>query len=349
MKKQILLFCLLPFISTSQRYDRTYEGLNYLNYSISGNTEDYALSVEAPLNDRLRNDVRSMKVISIGKSEEELVRFYEFNSYGKVILVKTAYSEKTINYLNDTLVSESVLVRKKKTTTWKHDYKDSKLVRIERLENGQLKGRYSFEYNDIGEISQNSYDTGRDLKKNYLLKHTFDKDNVRTESVYTRNGKVARRWKYDCKPQGELTKMDKTEDLSSQCKYNEEFSDGSYIVYKRTIEKGKQFLHKSTFTKDSVFVSHEQFLNDTILVRKSVIDGQDLLYEFYEKGRFKHGFESKKDNEGRLLKRTLFNGPKRKESYSTEYTYNEKGMVSEMRSLRRGKEKSRKRISYTYL
>lgn len=348
MKKLSLLVCLLPFFSISQSYERSYESLSYMNYSISSSTEDYFLSIEAPLNERLKNEVKTMTVSSIEKGKEKFVRGYSFNDFGRITMAKTSCSEKTLSYVNDTLISETVHVWRKKITRQKHEYENAHLVKLERFVNDQLKGRYTLAYNSDGEIAQNKLETGRKLKKHYILRHTFNKDNQRTETVYVRNGKVTRRWKYDCKPEGELVDLDKKEELSSQCKYNEEFADGSYAVHRRTIEKGEQYLHISTFTKDSVFVSHEQYLNDTILVRRSIVDENRVQFEQFKKGKFTHGFIREKDDQGRILKHTSYNGAKRKESYSREYVYNEKGLVIETRFFRNGKETSLKRISYTY-
>ena len=349
MKKLGLLVCLLPFFSVSQKYERSYESLSSMNHSISTNMDNYFLSIEAPLSERVKHDVKTMTITLVNKGREKPVLEYQFNDFGRITMAKTSRSKKTLSYVSDTLISETILVRKKKVSRQKHAYENAQLVKLEKFVNDQLKGRYTIAYNGDGEIAENSFETGRKLQKNYVLRHTFNKDNQRTETVYMQNGKITRRWQYDCKSEGELVEVDKKEELSSRCKYNEDFADGSYIVYTRTIEKGKQYLHKSTYTKDSVFVSHEQFLNDSILVRRSTLNDGISLYEEFKNGKLKYGFVRKIDSKGRTLKHTAFNGSKRKETYSREYTYNDKGLVTETRVLHKGKEVSLKRIKYTYL
>jgi hypothetical protein len=181
------------------------------------------------------------------------------------------------------------------------------------------------------------------------MKYYFDNNNQLTKSERYVNGKLKNIWNYDCKPEGEIIKKKKIEE-KSVCKWNENSSNGSYIIYNRTTDKEKTYLHKSYFTKDSVFYKSEQFLNDTIKVYEyEKNDFYTISKTFNKKGDLRYE-NIQLYTESKLLKSNYYTNYKRRKSTISErnYLYNNLNLISTSQYFFNKKMKYQTKFQYSF-
>ena len=352
MKKTILFLTLLTLKTTifSQYYQFQ---MNYSMYSISNNLE-YGNSVEDKkvIQYRIDHKIKERKSIDVlkkGKIDKNPA-IETYNQAGRIISVKSKNYHFTTTYLNDTIVTQSRSIYKKDTTENIYEYdKWNKLKGYKSFRNGKIISELIITKNEAGIVTNRLNKFGKNLKHSSEMKYYLDADNKLTKSERYVNGKLKNVWNYDCKPEGEIVPNKKI-DEKSVCKWNENSSNGSYIIYNRTTDKEKTYLHKSYFTKDSVFYKSEQFLNDTIKVYESEKNDFKSIYKtFSEKGKLR--FETiQLYNEMKLLTSNYNIRYTLRKSIVSErnYSYNNQNLIATSNFFHNRKMNSQSKFEYTF-
>lgn len=343
MKKLVFLL-LIPFVSWSQKSDRTFNRLNFQLLNEEQNT--FAFSREITPDQRLLIGNKTLVRTSTNQKNKEKSRFeMQFNPFGRITDFSSKNWHVTYQYEQDTLLASTENKGKKRHFSSKRTYNDQgKLTSIVTKKNGKLSTETYFTYSPSGKVTSKEL---REKKHVYLIKHTYNEEDKLNETVYFLDGKLKKRWYYDCLPEGKIV-ANKTDETSSFCKSYNEFSSGEYEVIIRTIEKGKDVLIKSKYSKDSVMMDSKRFLHDTILVNHSIYTPNSKThYIFSEKnGKFKYGYVQKLDDKGRTIERISMNGKKRKVTSSSLFEYNSEGILVRITNQYK---KNKTYIQYTLL
>lgn len=325
MKKIILILLLSPFTLIAQRQDYLLTHLRQINYNVLSGHENTYLNIELPEKVRKDNGVKSCVTYIVKKDKKRFIEENTFNRHGKHVSRRTEKGHKQMTYKNDTLLKEVLGEYRRSTNRHVRNYSEDKLMSMQNYTNGKLKSGYELSYSN-DKIVRNRYTEGR---RSFELVNKYEDDQI-AETKYLVNGKMKKHWVYDCKPEGKEV-IDRSKEMSNFCQYREEANDGSYIKYTRTVEKGIPFLLKAYFTSDSVFFKFEKFESDSILTIRNTVSDEIRSYEVYKKGKYDHGYVQQLDREGRIVKSRSFRGKKQKFVSGADYTYNEKGLVTEVK------------------
>ncbi len=350
MKKSFLIisFTMLTIVTFSQNYF-----YGFSNYSIAYNIENgNNIEENNSIKYRIENKIKEKKTIDVLKKEriDKDTSVETYNKAGRIISIKSNNYQFLINYFNDTILISSKSIYKKDTTEYFYEY-DTKgfLKNYKTIRNGKINSEVNITKNTAGKITNRLNRYGRKLKKSSEMKYYFDNNNHLTKSERYVNGKLKNIWNYDCKPEGEIIKNKKIEE-KSVCKWNENNSNGYYIVFHRTTDKEKSYLNKSYYTKDSIFYKSEQFLNDTIKVYEyEKNDFYTISKTFNKKGDLRYE-NIQLYTESKLLKSNYYTNYKRRKSTISErnYLYNNLNLISTSQYFFNKKMKYQTKFQYSF-
>lgn len=331
--KALVLSVLLPLCAVAQYRDKDpqVQALTFApsNYDQLRNNNIYYSNWSS------KNPVKENKVHTAtiylhskrGKRKEIEVK--AFDDKGRLVQRKSLRETVTFSY-TDTLLTETTSVKGKKQlkTTYQYDEQD-RMIGLQRFKNGKLASSYRFEYFEGLKRSLVEQTIFKQKATVYSLKTTYDELLKKpTSVVYLVNGKLEKTWNYDCKEKGELVKKP-TEEISSQCDFQQENNDGSYSKFARTIENGKTYLVQRDFNADSTFLGFSRFYNDTVLIEKQVNAKDETVVEhFSEKGKLKSKYRYQVDANGNRIGYQSYNH-RNKLIYSEKLSYNEQNLITE--------------------
>ena len=350
MKTLFLFILLLPLISFAGngpnsdaymlsvlRWAAKYEvGIDYQQYQY------YGAKPEIMRQNKV-GTVKSFNVSKHGKKKEWYTRTY--NSFGRLTQMKTAYG--TVNYTyKDTLLSEI------QHTSKKHSFRtiitydsQSRIVKLQSSKDNKPTSETVYAYFNREQTSLVERKVFGKKEKIYRLETDYDQVLKKaTESRYTINGELQKRWTYSCDEKGKI--QEGKVDEVTQCHYYSSNKDGSYISYTRTIEDGKDYLQENTFTKDSVMTEYKRFLHDSILVSHNTYSTNKDVFEGYRKnGKRNYKSIQEKDPNGNIIRRSDYYKSTDKSVIITSFLYSEKNMIQEVTY----KDGSKVQFEYTYL
>jgi hypothetical protein len=325
MKKQItLVFLFFSFFSNAQLFglSNAQFTMNRMFYT-NGNPEDeqfYKFFSDNKSDVLAKEQVKSLKCSEVNKKGKE-TRSYEliFNKKGRVLERNSKNAKSVFCYLNDTLIQKIETQKGNDVLLLERSYNEiNKLTFLQQSKNGKIIHQELYSYADNGLIIKSQI---IDFKrhKTYEMHYQYsDTKKLKFQKLLV-NGKVKKTWTYDCKEQGERVDTKKAA-LESVCRYEEQSSDGSYIVFSRQIKEGKDILMKNYFTKDSVFYMNETFKDDSLILHRSTIAAGETHYINYNK--------------------------RQKVSYETIQKFNDDKQLLENSYLRKGKLHSKSTIVY---
>lgn len=287
--------------------------------------------------------VKSFNINKRGKKKEWYVRTYDLS--GRLVQMKTIYG--TVNYTyNDTLLSEIHRINKAHSFHTKITYDgQSRIVKIQSSKDNKPTAETVYVYFSGEQTSLVERKIFGKKEKTYRLETDYDNLLKKaTESRYTINGELQKRWTYSCDEKGKI-REEKVDEVT-HCQYYSSNNDGSYISYTRTIENGKDYLQESVYTKDSVLTEYNRFLHDSILVNHNTYSTNKDLFEGYRKnGKRSYKLIEEKDAEGNIIRRIDCYKPTDKSLIITTFLYSENNLIQEVTY----KDGTKVRFEYTYL
>jgi|GEM_PF-3449559 len=286
--------------------------------------------------------VKSYNLKKNGQKKEWYERTYDLS--GRLVQMKTEYN--TVNYkFADTLLSEIQRITKKHTLNTKIEYdSQARIVKILSFKDEKLTAETNYVY-FIGDkaslVEKKLY--GKKLKT-YRLETDYDELLKKpSEARYVINGKLEKRWTYNCDEKGKI--QENKVDEVTLCQYYGSNNDGSYTSYTRTIEDGKDVLQESTFSKDSVFLEYKCFIHDSILVGHNTYSKDKHVYEsFTKKGKRIFKSSEEMDSNGNIIRYTNYSRNDKVSSFSS-LRYSENNLIQEV-TYKTGR---KVQFEYTYL
>lgn len=331
--KTLLVLVLLPLCAVSQYRDKDpqLQALTFApsNYDQLRNNVIYysSWSSENAVKENKVHTVTTNLISKRGKSEA--IETKTFDDQGRVIQRKSKYAITTHSY-TDTLLVETITTKRKKEmkNTYQYDEHD-RMIGSERFKNGKLVSKYRFEYFDGFKRSLVEQTVFKRKATVYTLKTEYDVLLKKpTSVVYLVDGKLEKTWNYDCKEEGELVKKS-TEEISSQCSFEQQNNDGSYSKFVRSIENGKTYLLQSDYGADSSFLAFRKFYNDTVLIEKQLNTEDMITVERYsEKGKLMVKYDYQMDEKGNRVAYHAYSR-RNKLVYFEQLTYNEQNLITE--------------------
>lgn len=329
--KTLILFVLFPLCAVAQYRDKdpNVQALTFApsNYDQTRSSVVYytSWSSENAVKENAVNTVTTNLISKRGKSE--VIETKTFDAQGRITQRTSKYETTTLSY-TDTLLSETTTKTGKKVIRNTYQYDEQhRMIGSERFKNGKLVSKYRFEYFDGFKRSLTEQTVFKRKVTVYALKTAYDTLLKKpTSVVYLVDGKLEKTWNYDCKEQGELVKKP-TEEISSQCAFQQENSDGSFSKFVRSIENGKTYLLQSDFAADSSFLGFRKFYNDTILIEQQLNTDDAIAIERYsEKGKLIIKFDYQMDKKGNRIAYHSYSR-RNKLVYFELSTFNEKNLI----------------------
>ncbi len=333
--KTLFLFLLLPLGVMAQYADKDpqVQALTFApnNYDQVRNNNIYYAnwSTINPVKDNKVHTVTIYLGSKKGKRKEIDVK--TFDDQGRIIQRKSKWETVTFSY-TDSLLTETTSVKGKNQSATRYHYDEQdRMIGLERLKNGKLVMKYRFEYFEEFKRSLVEQTIYKQKATVYTLKTEYDALLKKpTSVVYLINGKPEKTWNYDCKEQGELVEKP-TEEISSQCAFEQENNDGSYSKFVRSIENGKTYLLQRNYSADSLFLGFQRFFNDTVLIERQInTDTETVVEHFSEKGKPKTKSVYQVDVNGNRIGYESYNR-RNKLVYFEKLTYNERNLITESR------------------
>ncbi len=361
---KLLLVIFLPGILFSQKY---YQGDYQISaYHESSNFRNFPQRELYKKEFIEKNKIRSLTEKSNGK-EELVIRKTYFNERGLVKQITTKDDTITYKYINDTVL-KSISIDGKKKKVINYSYLNGKQIAKEISTDGELTSLFLTQYNGENKISFTSLQNGKKLKNNYLLKYYYENNELRSQQFY-KKGKKFRTWDYSCSSEGKEVKEVKKETTFSFCEYTEESNDGSYIEYERRQYGSAIYLHKRYYNKDSTLYKYEDINGNGTIYRSSLYTKDSVVeltfdtknrvresttWQLYTSGKAK-AVITKIYNRNKLKQtRSVFYDEQRKKvktinQYGKKkniqtYLYNANGIITEKKSINKGKT----HYTYTY-
>ncbi|MGV3630892.1 MAG: hypothetical protein ACO1O6_06790 [Bacteroidota bacterium] len=375
--KKLFVFLLLSGSCYSQNPSYRQNPDQILNEVNRSNRLYYFLDGErefefAPRKKRIALHITKVTRTFVSKKGKKNVSELEFNPKGRLIHSKnqTGKFEYKASFLSDTLEVYSSSTSRKQTTEMKREFTNGLKTQEEKIKNGKRDYRLEISYNTSGKISES-----RVLRKNkrYKMCYEYNTEGKLAKNTYFKNDKLIKSWNYECKPEGALEASNKNEMISSKCEYRQESSDGSYIVYERTLMHGKPYLHEKKFTRDSVLYETNDYVRDsirtkswykngdwdnTVYYRKGNIryqtkykrnaKGQLLEYQYFRKNGLSSSFKNTYDADGNCILQERFTPRQEKPTYILKLTFNANGTMQSEEVYNKGKLAYQQFYAYTY-
>lgn len=319
------------------------------------------------LDKRMADKLKNIQKTAYNKEgEKKFTTTHSFNQLGRITGIeffnhkKQTKSVTQINYFNDSLINEvKIITPKKDTTIYKYFYEEinGKLYfkGSERKENTKIENSVLIIRNKAGKTTSNLQRFGHKLKHSSETKSYYSEDNQLVKTEYYYNKKLKSVYNYDCNAEGKKVE-DKKVKSSDICKWTEERSDGSYIMYSRTTEEKNNYLNASLFDKDSTFIYWKQYLNDSILVQSRNYYNEtktEVYRRFNDKQKLKSSYKYIYDESRNVLEHEYIHYRRKhtyvqtnintynsdnlletntrygnhKKPYTTTYSYNSKGLI----------------------
>lgn len=300
----------------------------------------------AEINQIIRNKIKTRTSYNLvkGKRKNEVITTY--NQLGRVTSKKGKNYFNQYEYLNDTLLLKSTSVVKKKTYTTTLEYNTHlDITKIVRQKNDKITSEVNITYNSKNKILTRINRYGKNLKHTAELKYYYLNEDKLSKCEKYLDGKLDKIWTFTCDEKGKEVKQEIEE--SQQCTWNQEFNDGSYIRYSRTIEKDEIFLYKSYFTKDSVFYKSESFKNDSILKNRYEVQPNYTKWTIYKKDKILFTNIDLLQN-GLVTSHLYCNNSFLGRNYSYTNTYNSQQLISEKVYYSNRKQQFHNFYEYTY-
>lgn len=340
------------------------------------------------LDKRIADKLNTIQKTSYNKEgEKKFTTMHSFNKLGRLTGTEYFNHKKQtkrvtqIIYFNDSLIKEiKVISPKKDTTIYNYFYEEinGKLYfkGSERKNNNKIENSEVITRNKAGKIISNLQKFGHKLKHSSETKSYYSDDNQIVKSEYYFDNKLKSVYNYDCNAEGKKIE-DKKVKSSDVCKWTEERSDGSYIMYTRTTEEKKNYLNISLFDKDSTFIYFKQYLNDSILVQSRNYYNDKKIWitrNFNDKQKMTWSYKNILDENNNILEsenisyrrknstiRTEINTynnnqllesktkyTNHKKPYKTSYTYNSKGFIISSSIKHGAKKPTISNLTYEY-
>jgi hypothetical protein len=338
MKILLLTLFIAPTLSFAQNY-KDNQARFYLNrlYSYGKEIELYDLNQfgsEIRTEQLKENGVRTVTV-ERGRSEKNTSKVrYVLNDNGFVNRIEHPKDTIHYSYIHDSLV-ESVEITGKTERLSTYEYKNGLLTKKEVFEKDRLSSRVLMGYTEDEKVDFSLLQKGRKLKKSYSMDYEYEDGKIRQQQ-FVRNDKIIRTWDYTCEPKGQ-TLEEKT--TSTLCKVVEESNDGSYVVHIRKVEDGKVLLYTHRYDKDSVNYASSCEKETGEMVWSTQRDGNTrTTMNFDNSGQLRSKSVATYDENDRILELAYTFGKKQKRTSTTQYTYNEKGLLATQTSFYKGKE-----------
>ncbi|MCE3294999.1 MAG: hypothetical protein K0R65_713 [Crocinitomicaceae bacterium] len=326
----------------------------------------------APNKKRKELHIKKATRTFIGKKGKKTVTEMEFNSKGYLLSSKNPANkyEFQARFQDDSLQVYSLSKRKKSSTEIKREFSKGNKIKEEKLKNGKRDYLLEIAYTNSGKISQSTV-----LRKNdrYKMLYEYNSDDKLKKNTYFKNDKLRKSWNYECKAEGALEASNKTELISSRCEYKEESSDGSYILYERTLNEGTPYLSEKKFTKDSVMYEWNNYVNDSILKRswhksgewenevtyrkgkiryqtkfRSNSKGQILEYQHFSKNAMIFPYKNTYDSNGNCVLQERFKPKEQEPTYLKKRVFNANGTMQSEEVFNKGKLSYRQFYEYTF-
>ncbi len=342
MKNLLLIASLFPLAVNAQRSMQEYYELNMANNNMEIN---YFEEQSAPLKLRKSLKIKEIKIVNSPRHGKQYESVLSYNHAGKVLHSSGKNYKIDYTYQNDSLLTNTVSVRKNKVYAVNSTYENGQIASRETLKNGKPESRMLFVRNAQNKITSSKLVKDR---KTYEIRYAYNDEGKMSKSVYLINGKVKKEWIYECKPEGEIV-ASKTEAISSVCTYREESADGSYITFTRSLQEGKPYLFKQTFSKDSVLIQSQKFLNDTTLVWENKKQGNvETVSSFKKSGKLNYKQVNVYNEKGSLVSREYFHKNPSKSQTKSVFELNADGTAKSRTFYWKGKLQTSASFEYSF-
>lgn len=266
-----------------------------------------------------------------------------FNSKGRLSSIEGKDKKIIYTYVDDTLLVKVEKITSGKKIIIEKSYDGKKLKSVNYKSNDEDIYSENYAFTSFGQIQQSKV-VHHKKNRTYEMFYTYNDQNKLTLTEYKYNGKLIKSWNHECKPEGVDTKPQSETDVNV-CKFNEEYSDGSYIVYTRRIYNESSSLQKDYFSKDSLLMKTEMFDNDSILQRRYIHNKNETITELYKKGELNNKHVERLNDLGMITEYTFFK--KNKSLSCRKIIYNEDNTIASIEISHEGKLKDR--IVYEYV
>lgn len=273
-----------------------------------------------------------------------------FNKKGLLISFSSE-KRKVLNvWKNDTLLLTRSIFKNNDSSRIEYQYNDNnKCIGYKNFRGNKLKFECQIQYDEAGnEISRkNLY--GKHLKNSSEMKYFYNLQKKKIKTEHYINNKLISTWNYDCSDKGDLSKTNEIS-RSSTCKWNEDFNDGSYIIYSRTLNRNSSFLDKHYYTKDSVLLKSERYESDSILTSSFIIEkGFSQQIHFKKNNKINYSNITFRNDKKQIINehRTYYHILST-QIYSDHISYDSKNLITQIEKWQNNKLKSKQSFEYTY-
>ena len=340
MKTILLLAIAFPVVALAQNGNSNYVQF-YLNRVKYTKMDDMGFNYGYDTVGVKNNNIQRVDVKRTYRGKDKSNYQVQFTESGNVSAIKKMKDSTFYSYDNGNL-TQSVSTGKKGAKV-NYRYNQGNIELKESFSKGKLRSRLVVDYNSENDVEFSMLQTGRKLKKTYVMKYEYSDAKLISQQFY-KNDEILKKWNFKCKPEGEEAS---SKILTNVCKYAEESNDGSYIEYVRRIEDNKVRLYKYYYSADSVNYKSEIYKNDSILTMVTDFSKTERIQTNYtDKGKITLIYIAKFDDKHRPIETIYASKGNLQKASRTLTSYNGDGTVSEKQYAYKGKLNSK--YSYVY-
>lgn len=346
----ILISCALS--ASAQFSNSQIIGIN--SFFLRHNTEyNRPIEDKTIILNRQKNNIQEKTTLQKNKRNKIVSTTIEtYNNQGRTtsLMIKKSNYKLLLSYCKDSLIEKMTEIIKSDTTITQFNYdNENKFNGLICLKNGKIKTKVIITKNNENQITNRLTLYGKNLKKSTEMVYIYEgKDLIKSQ--YFRNKKLIHEWNYDCKPEGEIVNLKKTEQ-NTICSWKEEIAGGGYISYSRITDiedPEKIYLNKFYFSADSVNYKTETFYKEKILIyRTEKNETTERISRYSNKGKptfsniylYKDNLISNSTSIVHRRKCTVF---------STDFQYNSKNLMTSSLSINNNRIKYSTEIDYQY-